>query len=185
MVMAVLHTLLAASLGWSAGFATGNTFQSTLMVGAVKVRCNDRVRGDRSVDFVCRQSRLSPTESDFFQGPMGVTADKVKLTNITEEGSRRSRDEDYDGRKGVSRDAFNLWKQTLLRKPLLDNGVNKVSYTLLNRREVVSEGDFVVTVVRQNPLHCEDRTINSERSSDCDNQMTACDLYFSQAPKCH
>lgn len=182
--MALSTALLSAVVGWSAGFSTGNAFQATTRVGSVKIRCNDRVRGDRTADFVCRQSRLSPVDADFFIGPSGVSADQVKLISIAEDGSRHMRDEGYDGRTGRSKTAINLWRQTLLQKPLLEAGVNKVTFALMSRREVVQEGNFVVQVNRGNTLRCDDRTIDSDRSSDCDNQITACDLYFSQALNC-
>lgn len=185
MVLALLNALLSVSLGWSAGFFAGNTFEATTRVGEVKVRCHDRLHGARTVDFACRQSRLAPVESDIFVGPAGVSADKVKLVSIAEDGSRHTREESYDGRAGRSRDRFNLWRQTLLQQPLLEGGVNKITYALMNRRDVVTQGDFTVTVHRQNTLRCSDRTIDSDRMSDCENQITACDLYFSQANNCH
>ena len=144
-------------------FSSGNDFQSQNIRGRVSVSCFGQRPG--FVTYFCEQEILNPGELDYFVGPAGIDADIVELRVVRENGSVKSKSGKYDSAKGRSKDRFNLWIATLLQKPLLDLGKNKVTYQMTKAGNSVAHGNFDVNVARLPGLVC--RRPPTPRSNAC------------------
>ena len=171
--------LFASQNLFAAGFSSGNEFQSTLIQGRLTAICPAVQPGaPQQISYItCRATILDPAEFDYFVGPK-VDGDKVELVSTREDGSTRSKSSGYDGEVGKSDKRFNLWISTLTQRPLLADGVNKVSYKITKGNAKITSGEFIATVTRQPTATCRPRTINFPFAQDCNNQLSACDRYF-------
>lgn len=167
----------------AANFFTGNRFTTTLLTGSVQVQCPG-TGANRTVNFQCRLSLLDPVERDFFIGPVGVTANQVMLISKLETGDIRTTSSAYNSISNRSVEKINLWITGLLQKPLLAIGLNEVSYKMFNAGQLVNEGKFSVTVIRNSPMSCPHRSYVSEEPYDCESQFSMCERYFSDSNYC-
>jgi len=157
-------------------FTAGNHFISQVIYGDLDVQCHDPGHGMRTAFFQCQEQTLDPAEYSYFTGPK-VQADQVHLKAVWQNGHQTgTKDVGYADGKSV--DAINLWISTLFQRPLLDEGLNKVSYELSNSGKTVASGEFDVMVDEAGTLHCPRGFIDSFVSADCDNQYSVCDRYF-------
>jgi len=164
-------------------FKSGNQFFSVPVYGQVFIRCQNASSGEyKQASFTCSDLRLSPVEYDYFVGPAGMNADRVVLTAIQQSGHKVEKKISYQNNQSTKR--INLWIQSLLQKPLLDEGLNRISYKLYSESQVVSEGSFDVPVVRGQSKTCPNGNIVSTTMSDCDSPYTACQKYFYEYNYC-
>lgn len=168
------------------GFASGNNFSAVPIQGEVRVFCN----GDEGLSnaiFTCRDVVLDPKAYDYFIGPQDGRADQVELTATREDGSRRTKNEDYVGSTGRSEDSINLWISTLFQKPLLQLGSNDIQYKIYSGRNAAkpyAQGNFRVSVARGAARTCPAATYQSSQMSDCTSQYSICQRYFDEFKNC-
>jgi hypothetical protein len=168
------------------GFASGANFTSTSIEGQVTVTC-DGFNGTGSAIYNCRDNILEPLAYDYFVGPQDKSVNEVELKATHADGNSVTKDSVYDGVKGKSHDAFNLWISTIFQKPLLAVGINKIHYRTLHSVdsvEALSEGDFTVTVDRGPTRKCQTTQYNSTDNNDCSSQYSVCQRYFEQFNYC-
>lgn len=188
MLKSIILVLTTCSSGYAApvGFSLGNDLVAAPIQGQVQVTCTG-FNGNSSAVYTCRDIALDPQAYDFFVGPQDGYADTVELTAIHEDGSSRTKTEDYDGRSGKSRSPLNLWISTIFQKPLLEYGRNIVRYRLYasGRSAETSRGDqFVVTVKRGTARSCPLAHYNSTDVNDCNSQYSICQKYFAEYRNC-
>ena len=165
----------------STGFSNGNNIDITYYSGWVRVvNCSGDVIGNKS--HFCSAADYNPGAFDRFVTDNRVKADRVSLSAVHEDGSTRSKRKKYDSNKGIS-DKFNLLVSTLFQRPLLEEGVNRVSYMLTNKRSEVASGEFEANVQVTGDLRCPDLTISGWGST-CDNASAACNEYFNRVNGC-
>lgn len=168
------------------GFSRGNELSATPIQGQVRVFCNG-FNGSGTAIYSCRDVALDPQAYDYFVGPQDARADKVELTATREDGSTRSKMVDYDGARGKSREAFNLWISTLFQKPLLQYGMNSVRYRIFSGNRVadtLGEGTFAALVKRGAARTCPAAQYNSTDMNDCSSQYSICQKYFEEFHNC-
>lgn len=171
------------------GFANGNEFVATPVQGQVRVVCNG-FNGNDTALYNCRDVALSPNPYDYFVGPqMGRSNvnDRVELLATLEDGTTRTKITGYDGTRGKSRDAFNLWISTLFQKPLLSYGANKIRFRIIvseNHPEHVVEGNFIANVKRGTVRTCPSVEYTSSDINDCNSQYSICQRYFEEYRNC-
>lgn len=170
----------------AAGFQSGNSFEAAEVQGDISITCDDFSTGEH--DFVsvrCRDEILNPGEFAFFQGDQGVSADEVSLTAKWEDGTTRTKTEDYDPATGLSKSSFNLWIRTLFQRPLLDFGKNEITYELKNSGSTVQSGSFEANVVAGAKRVCAVRHhFFSNSGNDCRFPANLCRRYFSMYGYC-
>jgi hypothetical protein len=184
MKLSMIFALLLMSISAHAdvGFRGGNEMTAVLAEGDITVQCH---RGTPNVRYVrCRQDVLIGGEYDYFVGPKGVAADEVTLTARHEDGSSRTKKVDYDSKNGRSEKRINLWILTLLQKPLLDVGVNKISYKMTRGSKVSANGEFTATVKDGGRKICRRHGYYNEFGGDCMNPERFCSQYFSENNYC-
>lgn len=185
----VLFALLLSS-GFAqadVGFSKGNTLTAVLSQGEISVHCDASgpVGGPSFGVFRCQQDLILTGEYDYFQGPAGVIADDVTLTAVHEDGSKRTKNVGYDSANGRSSKKINLWIATLLQKPLLDPGVNQVSYVMTRNGKTVATGAFVATVKDGGTKVCSRRGVYwSNSSMDCQSGGSFCSQFFYENNYC-
>jgi hypothetical protein len=168
------------------GFELGNIRKSVFISGEVHVFCPVNSPGDLPSTVInCRGLVLEPSSYDYFRGPVGLAASEVILTSKREDGSSRSKSVGYDSRTYRSKDEINLWVSTLFQRPLLKEGRNEVSYTLVQNKTVVGQGQFEVLVQDGGSRTCPTSTYNSPNPQDCKSPYSVCDRYFSQYDNCN
>ncbi len=168
------------------GFSRGSEFTSTPIQGQVRVYCSS-LSGTGTAVFTCRDVVLDPQAYDYFLGPQDATADKVELTAQHEDGSMRAKVVGYDGQRGISREAFNLWISTLFQKPLLEHGNNIIRYKIYRGNHLLeqyAEGSFNVTVKRGALRTCPAAQYTSNDLNDCNSQYSICQHYFEEYHNC-
>jgi hypothetical protein len=165
------------------GFDTGNTFQVTRVEGQLMVACHEGMQNDMQ-SYFCQSETLDPAEYARFVTAGPVQADSVKLTATHADGSQRSKSGRFDGAKGISAKAFNLWISTLLQRPLLKGGKNKIDFELSQSGRVVKAGSFEANVVSGNTRRCPPGNISSMSMMDCRSGGAVCDRYFRQYNYC-
>lgn len=168
------------------GFASGSTFTATPIQGQVQVTC-DGFNGTGSAVFTCRDIVLDPQAYDFFMGPQEPSADRVELIATREDNTTRSKVTSYDGLRGRSREAFNLWISTLFQKPLLAYGKNLIQYRLYSVDVLVdtaANNQFVVNVIKGQKRVCPSARYTSTDVNDCNSQYSICQRYFEEFRNC-
>ena len=167
------------------GFSSGTQFKATPIEGQVVVTC-EGFNGGGAATFTCRDVVLDPVSYDYFVGPRDARAVRYELRNVREDGSVRTKDDNYDGSRGRSGSAINLWISTLFQKPLLAAGKNKISYALYgeNNREPLSNGEVTINVARSTSRTCPTTHYNSADVNDCNSQYSVCQRYFQQFNNC-
>ncbi|WP_374076226.1 hypothetical protein [Bdellovibrio bacteriovorus] len=168
------------------GFSRGNELSATAIQGQVRVICSG-FNGSGSAIYSCRDVALDPQAYDYFVGPQDGRANKIELTAAHEDGSSRSKLVDYDGARGKSREAFNLWISTLFQKPLLEFGTNTIRYRIFSGNKLIEpmgEGTFTAVVKRGAARTCPAAQYNSSDISDCNSQYSICQKYFEEYHNC-
>ncbi|WP_413585704.1 hypothetical protein [Bdellovibrio sp. HCB274] len=167
------------------GFSSGSQFQATPIEGQVHVTC-EGFNGGGAATFTCRDVVLDPVSYDYFMGPRDARAVRYELRNLREDGSVRTKEDDYSGSQGRSGSAINLWISTIFQKPLLAAGKNKISYAVYasNNREPLSHGEFSINVARNASRVCPSTHYNSADVNDCSSQYSVCQRYFQQFNNC-
>ncbi|MNJ91214.1 hypothetical protein D3C87_88610 [compost metagenome] len=169
------------------GFSSTNDFVATPIEGRVDVTC-EGFNGSGFAKYRCRDIVLEPQSYDYFVGPKEPNARKVELRAYHADGSDRSKMSLYDGTNGRSRDSFNLWISTLFQKPLLEVGVNRVTYSLYSDDKSdlkeYTRGEFTAVVTKGTPRLCPATSYNSTDINDCNAQYSVCQRYFEQYNYC-
>lgn len=186
LLVLAFHTSVQAADG---GFANGNEFVATPVQGQVRVVCNG-FNGNDTALYSCRDVALSPSPYDYFVGPQiarNNVSDRIELQATLEDGTVRTKTTGYDGMRGKSRDAFNLWISTLFQKPLLGYGVNKIRFRVIlseNHTEHTVDGDFIANVKRGTVRTCPAVEYVSSDINDCSSQYSICQRYFQEYKNC-
>ncbi|MBX2995441.1 MAG: hypothetical protein KF681_11485 [Bdellovibrionaceae bacterium] len=167
------------------GLTGGDRFTATPISGPVMITCQDAVSGIITRTFTCYQNLLEPGDYDYFVHPFKPKADQVDLQVLHEDGSRKSRMAGYDARTGLSTSRFNLWVRSLTQAPLLNLGLNKVSYILSKAGQDIESGSFEVMVDQGPARTCVDTGVyTSPRASDCNSPVAICARYFAERNNC-
>jgi hypothetical protein len=172
---------------YAIGFSSGQNFVASPTRGQLRVSCRTEKPGDPGfASAVCRRITLSPAEFDFFVGPAGTEADRVGLKATYEDGSTSAvKNQRYDGAAGKSKSRFNLWIASLTQSPLLNVGVNAISYVLVKGQKLIDRGEFTVVVEKGAPATCKNiGHFYSDNANDCRNPELLCDRYFSEENYC-
>lgn len=179
----LLSTALLALNVFAQQFKSGNHFHSIPIYGQVWITCQNLSSGEsKTVHYTCSDLRLDPVEFDYFIGPAGVKADQVELSAVQASGKKVEKKANYED--GQSSKRFNLWIQTLLQKPLLDEGKNLVTYKMSLEGQKTAEGTFEALIERGQSKTCPQGNISSSTLSDCDSPYTACQIYFDRYNYC-
>lgn len=193
MKLALAFFVIFASVAAHAeiGFKKGNRLTAVLTQGDILVQCSGSggfppgTGGPSSASFRCQEEVITTGEFDYFVGPERIQADAVTLTATHADGSTRTKKSGYDSAKGQSTDTFNLWIATLFQRPLLDVGLNKITYTLTYKGKTTSSGKFEATVKDGGRKVCQRRgSYWSPNASDCQNPSAMCSRYFSENNYC-
>ncbi|KYG68827.1 hypothetical protein AZI87_06250 [Bdellovibrio bacteriovorus] len=186
MLKVIASILLFSSMASAefVGFSHGNELSATAISGTVKVICSG-FNGSGSAIYTCRDMALNPAAYDHFVGPQDSRTDRVELVATHADGSSRSKTAEYDGYRGKSKEAFNLWISTIFQKPLLEAGVNTIRYRIYSRNiEPMAEGTFVANVKRGAPRQCPTAQYTSSDINDCNSQYSICQRYFEEYNNC-
>ncbi len=171
-------------------FSQGNQFQSVHLQGRGIAHCPqdpfDRPGSGRPtlINFSCNDVILEPSEYDYFIGPQGISADSVRLEATHANGSVREKTAAYDEKKGRTQKSVNLWVGSLLQRPLLGSGINRIRYVMSKSNQTTSEGVFFVNVEKGPDRRCPYDSISLPTANDCSNQIYICRRYFMQNNNC-
>lgn len=179
LLLVFLGFLMVPTAQAATGFSNGNNIEITEYSGWVRViNCPNSFNNS----YYCSAADYNPGAFDRFTIDQRVKADGVELTAFHADGSKRTKKEKFDANKGLSR-RFNLLISTLFQRPLLEDGVNRVSYSLTKKKREVASGEFEANVNYAGSLRCPDLTI-SGWSISCDNASAACSEYFNRISGC-
>jgi len=162
------------------GFSSGSEFQVNQLSGDVVIYCNN---GQMRLAH-CFGDHLSPKSYDYFIGPQLKGATNLQLSSPVMNGKVKT--SKYDANNGKSSKEFNLWLRTLLQKPLLEVGLNTITYTLMNdSNEVLKSGEFNVNVTKGESRVCPRGSYYSNIPEDCTfGGYQNCSAYFRQYNYC-
>lgn len=171
------------------GFAGGNRFHYAQAVGDVWVQCPTAGHpgyppGPATASYRCYGYTFGPAEAAQFIGPR-IDADEVELTAYRADGSIRTKSGSYNGLRGHSVDAFNLWMDTVFQRALIGVGRNDVSWTLKRAGQIVMSGTFLAEVFQGPGLMCPSVTQTSWDPQDCISPNRVCsDYYYNFGRQC-
>ncbi|TNE99321.1 MAG: hypothetical protein EP326_08350 [Deltaproteobacteria bacterium] len=171
-VLMLTAVLFSSTAFANIGFKSGNKLQAQTLRGSFTAFCP---QGSRTQ--YCAIDTLSPSVRDKFVYS-GVDADEVTLTAEHQQGSRRVKTSDFNSTDGESDKWFNLWLASLFQRPLLRDGVNKISYSLKKDGNVVEAGTFEAVVERLEDARCRHRHYTFHSQNDCNSLATHCTRYF-------
>lgn len=160
----------------ASGFANGNVIHSVEYRGTADLVCSAGY-GNRVV--FCNGIGFDPGSHDRFVTTQKTTAKKVEFKAVHPDGSTRKKSTDFDSKKNQS-DWVNLTSSSLFQRPLLDYGVNKVSYQLKNGSKVLESGNINMEVRDAGIVRCATVTIFAFNENDCQNDNFVCNQYFNQ-----
>lgn len=176
-LVCLLLTVSSLQAFGSARFSGGDTFEAIDLEADITVSCQEGM--ERDVRYVtCSESLLNPGEYTYFVGPEGVVADTVKVKSTWENGKGEEKQASYDNDKGRSGKALNLWISTLLQRPLLDYGVNKIDWEMSQSGQTVASGTYDVKVVDKGTRRCPSGYYSSWTMNDCRFPSSVCDRHF-------
>ncbi|MCM2279365.1 MAG: hypothetical protein NDJ89_14920 [Oligoflexia bacterium] len=175
--------LLSQAGATQTGFEGGNEFEAIAIEGTLAIRCHQGSESDFAI-FDCRSEILEPGEYARFVTEPGGAADRVILTATRENGSIRTKSDRFDAAKGQSEGHFNLWISSLLQRPLLNYGANRIHYSLKRDKVEERSGDFIVNVKRGPTRVCARGSMTSFRLDDCRIPGFACSQYFERENYC-
>lgn len=166
------------------GLQHGNILKAIHLRGQLSVFCTGADVPNSAIT-TCEDQYLTPNSYDFFVGPKGLSATYLQLISKAQNGEVHSKESDYDSVKGRSTDHFNLWYYTLFQRPLLEVGINQITYILTDSRgKVVKRGAFEVNVERSPLYECPYGSYNSINDSDCTFPQNMCSNYFYENNNC-
>lgn len=183
-MLSLLVTALLSNPLWAQSFSSGNQFEAMMLRGEASVICRDmQGRSYHSSEF-CSLDILEGGEYDTFVYKKNTGADEVKLEVLQESGKQRSKTKAYNDAKGESK-LFNIWVQTLTQRPLLDYGLNKITFTLLKNEKALVSGSFNAVVQDGGTKYCQRRLLTYYNEVNCMNiRARACNDYFSYDNNC-
>jgi len=170
-MMKIISIMVAALFSFSvagAGFEHGNSYSHITFEGSVTASCDSSTRS-----YYCSAYGLTPSMYTKLVTAQSLDANKFVVTATHESGKTRTKKGKF---KGTKSKAINLWLRTLLQRPLLDMGVNQISYQILKGKTVVKSGSFEVTVDRGERRACRRGYIRM-LGDDC-SSARVCDEYF-------
>lgn len=160
------------------GFKSGNEMVSNYIYGNIHAYCPGTSRFH-----TCRMDYLEPGDRDKFVHP-AIDADKVELIANHQQGSQTKKKSKFDAVQGQSKKYINLWLGSLLQRPLLRKGTNRIEYKLTKNGNMVKSGTFTATVQEAPAKRCRDRVYHFHRDNDCQNLSFLCQRYFSEQGYC-
>ncbi len=175
-MLTIILSLIAANSFAEVGFKRGNELQVQPVYGTAYIVCTDFNNLRRQKTVSCSADIVSPTLRDKFVTAGPVDADKVELKSTFENGRSITRTSSFDGPKGESKSAFNLWINTVTQNPMLRPGKNVVDYKLTKKKDVVETGTFIAFADVKDVKRCEPRSLPF--TYECDNDFEVCDDYF-------
>ena len=170
--------LSMSTLAANAGLTEGHDYTATTYQGKVTVV----YVGGSSVHF-CQKSVLSPENKSTFFTDTGVRADLVTLYATHQDGSTIEMKKRFDSDEGESRKSFRLWRSSYYRAPLLEMGVNSISYLLTNGDLMVEAGIFEVVVEDGGITNCRDGLYYGSYS-DIQDSSSICARYLNDQKYC-
>ena len=168
-IISIIASMIFSASVIGATFEHGNKYSHISFQGSVTASCNS---GSRTYN--CSSYNLNPSMYTKLVAEQSLNANKFEVTATHESGKTRTKKGKFKGTKSKS---INLWIRTLFQKPLLDFGVNKITYKLLNGKTVVDTGSFDVTVDRGERRSCR-RGFLRMSGDDCQNNSRVCNAYF-------
>lgn len=165
-VFALLFSISATAT--TVGFEHGNSYSHLTFQGSVTASCDTTTRS-----YNCSAYGLNPSMYTRLVSSQSLNANKFEITAVHESGKTRSKKGKF---KGTKSKGINLWLRTLLQRPLLDFGVNQISYKIKKGKTVVESGEFEVTVNRGERRSCRRGYIRL-MGDDCTSGRV-CDEYF-------
>ncbi|MDG0815964.1 hypothetical protein [Bdellovibrio svalbardensis] len=188
MKTSIVFSILIASLMAHAdiGFKRGNDRTAVLSQGDITVQCSGDAHNPPNTTYSrCQLEILSQGDYDYFIGPQRVQGDEVTLTATHSDGSSRSKTVGYDSSTGQSTKALNLWVYTLLQKPLLNAGDNKITYAISYKGKITARGEFLATVKDGGKKICRRHGYYSSMNpSECRFPQNFCSQFFQQNNFC-
>lgn len=184
LILILLSVLVGQFSIANVGFAGGNQRKVIPIEGRLSVTCFRPGASPEHVYYNCYEEIMSPTSYDYFLGPQGLSADSLELTSVWPDGSSRSKTTGYDSQKFRSATTVNLWILTLLQRPLLQVGENKVSYTLKQSGTTVGQGQIQVNVEALPLRTCPDGQLTAHDDFYCRSEYSACSDYFQSFNYC-
>lgn len=168
------------------GFKNGSVMKAVPVSGKVTVYCPPSPISAKEISttYNCQNILLEPSAYDYFVGPAGLVADNFTLQVTREDGSTRAKTDKYDGIQTRSTSMMNLWISTLFQRPLLKKGRNKISYTLVQDKAAVGQGQFEVLVQEEPARECPVSQYVSTDPVDCNSAYSVCERYFLQYNNC-
>ncbi len=161
-------------------FERGNTMSMVEMEGRLFIQCRDSGGGTDSYSYSCYQQGLVGGDYGAIKVTDGsIDADWVKLQR---EGSRYIKGAKFDSTSGTTGYHYNLWIRSLLQRPLLQLGENKIKYTFTKNRQVVKEGEFTVIVTNTESRQCNYDSMYY--GGYCPSYSEACGNYFRRQNYC-
>lgn len=183
----ILSVLVAGSSAYAnVNFEKGDIFNATSISGQVHVTCSG-FNGQGTASFVCRDIVLDPSAYSHVRGIVDSRIEKVELTSLRADSSTRVKVLDYDGKRGRSAEAANLWISTIFQKPLLLHGRNIISYKMTGRGmnpDVYYAGSFEVQVNQGEARQCRLGHYQSSDVNDCNSPYSICQRYFQENKNC-
>ena len=180
MFKAIIATLLLSGAVHSAGLKAGNEFESTRLLGDIRVRCGTG-SDSRTVNLRCDEDILAPTYYSKFVA-QNSEADKVKISYIDSRGKKRSKSSRF--KNGESSRSFNLWVWSLTQRPLLDIGENQISYKLTKKGKEVGSGQFTVNVEEMPARDCGYGNYYYSNVNSCNSYIDLCRNHFRRYNYC-
>lgn len=166
-IISIICALMFSFSVLGAGLEHGNIYSHVTFEGSVIASCDDGTR-----THYCSAYGLNPSMYTRLVSEQSLNANKFEITATHESGKTRSKKGKF---KGTKSKAINLWVRTLLQRPLLDFGVNQISYKIKKGSNVVESGEFEVTVNRGERRSCRRGYIRV--FGEC-NTSRVCDEYF-------
>lgn len=169
--------LFSVSIFAAPGFSKGDRFQVVTLRGNLNVRCNVGAE-IRQSNFQCESQVLAPASYDFFVGSAIPAADKIILIAERSDKSIREKEEVYNGARGQSQRMINLWVSSVFERPLLNYGMNTVTYKIMKGPATYEQGVFKVQVDAGAGRSCPTYSMTSTSAGDCETSYSVCDRYF-------
>ncbi len=150
----VLITVLGfvqVAMGLDVNLGHGDTIKTDEIEGYVSVHCRG---GDNNSwnNYSCYSNDLAGGNYGKVVVTNGsIDADWVKLQR---EGSKYIKGSKFNALTGETRKNFNLWIKSLLQRPLLKMGENKIKYTFTKNKKVVKTGTFTLNVIEGEYREC-------------------------------
>ena len=174
-LLIIIALSITTTYATEVSFEGNNTFSPVHIQGRLSASC-----GKRMQYFTCTRDYLK--EGNFARLTTGqaVDADRVEITNLTNERVKKSK---YKAKKNRTRKSFNLWVDTLTQRSLLDHDENEIEYKFFKDDEEVLTGRFSADVSASIVRSCPRSNIRFQRGN-CPSQQQICDMYFQRFNNC-